>query len=69
MVAMDLLNGIKKAGYNPEDITDVLLTHLHADHCGGGVKKKYKDRVLSLLFQMPITGSAEGNGSGLLILI
>jgi len=34
-----LLNGLNNRGYKPEDITDVLLTHLHADHCGGGVKR------------------------------
>jgi len=34
-----LLGGLKNRGYGPEDITDVLLTHLHADHCGGGVMK------------------------------
>jgi glyoxylase-like metal-dependent hydrolase (beta-lactamase superfamily II) len=33
-----LLNGLQKRGYRPEDITDVFLTHLHADHCGGAVK-------------------------------
>jgi glyoxylase-like metal-dependent hydrolase (beta-lactamase superfamily II) len=33
-----LLTGLEKAGYASGDITDVLLTHLHADHCGGGVK-------------------------------
>jgi glyoxylase-like metal-dependent hydrolase (beta-lactamase superfamily II) len=32
-----LTGGLKKLGYSPEDITDVVLTHLHADHCGGGV--------------------------------
>ena len=35
-----LLEGLGKRGYKPEDITDVVLTHLHADHCGGGVKRK-----------------------------
>lgn len=34
-----LLAGLYNRGYKPEDITDVVLTHLHADHCGGGVKK------------------------------
>jgi len=34
-----LLGGLKNRGYDPEDITDVVLTHLHADHCGGGVVK------------------------------
>jgi glyoxylase-like metal-dependent hydrolase (beta-lactamase superfamily II) len=33
-----LINGLQKRGYKPEDITDVFLTHLHADHCGGAVK-------------------------------
>ena len=35
-----LIDGLKNRGYGPEDITDVFLTHLHADHCGGGVKKE-----------------------------
>lgn len=32
-----LLDGIRKAGYQPSDITDVFHTHLHADHCGGSI--------------------------------
>ena len=32
-----LLKSIKKAGFTPEDITDVVLTHLHFDHCGGAI--------------------------------
>jgi glyoxylase-like metal-dependent hydrolase (beta-lactamase superfamily II) len=35
-----LIEGLKNRGYRPEDITDVFLTHLHADHCGGCVKRK-----------------------------
>jgi glyoxylase-like metal-dependent hydrolase (beta-lactamase superfamily II) len=31
-----LLESLAKEGFNPEDITDVLHTHLHWDHCGGG---------------------------------
>lgn len=34
-----LTEGLNRRGYKPEDITDVVMTHLHADHCGGGVKK------------------------------
>lgn len=35
----DTLEGsLAKAGYTMEDITDVILTHLHFDHCGGAVK-------------------------------
>lgn len=34
-----LLQSIANKGLRPEDITDVFLTHLHFDHCGGAVKK------------------------------
>jgi glyoxylase-like metal-dependent hydrolase (beta-lactamase superfamily II) len=34
-----LIQGLNNRGYRPEDITDVFLTHLHADHCGGGIKR------------------------------
>jgi glyoxylase-like metal-dependent hydrolase (beta-lactamase superfamily II) len=33
-----LEGALKKHGYSFDDITDMILTHLHADHCGGGVK-------------------------------
>lgn len=32
-----LLNSIRQVGFSPGEITDVFLTHLHFDHCGGGV--------------------------------
>ena len=36
----DTLTGsLARAGYTPGDITDVLLTHLHFDHCGGAIMK------------------------------
>ncbi len=44
-----LTGSLKKAGYLPEEITDVILTHLHFDHCGGHVEKD-DDGNLSLLF-------------------
>lgn len=31
----NLLLSLKSAGYEPEDITDILLTHIHVDHSGG----------------------------------
>ena len=34
-----LFDSLQEAGYNAEDITDVFLTHLHFDHCGGAVKR------------------------------
>ncbi|TAJ14038.1 MBL fold metallo-hydrolase [Marinilabiliaceae bacterium JC017] len=33
-----LAGSLTKAGYSPGDITDVVLTHLHFDHCGGCVE-------------------------------
>lgn len=32
-----LLDGLKGLGYSASDITDVIHTHLHYDHCGGGI--------------------------------
>lgn len=32
-----LLTGLAKHGIKPDDVTDVILTHLHFDHCGGGI--------------------------------
>jgi glyoxylase-like metal-dependent hydrolase (beta-lactamase superfamily II) len=34
-----LEKSLAKHGFNPNDITDVFLTHLHFDHCGGSIKK------------------------------
>jgi len=35
----DSLSGnLHKLGLQEEDITDMMLTHLHFDHCGGGIK-------------------------------
>lgn len=33
-----LESSLKTKGFGLDDITDVLLTHLHFDHCGGAVK-------------------------------
>jgi glyoxylase-like metal-dependent hydrolase (beta-lactamase superfamily II) len=35
-----LLSSLRNAGFSPDDITDMFLTHLHFDHCGGGVKNE-----------------------------
>ncbi len=37
-----LSKSLKKAGFDKNDVTDVFQTHLHFDHCGGGVE--YKDK-------------------------
>jgi glyoxylase-like metal-dependent hydrolase (beta-lactamase superfamily II) len=46
-----LLRGLNNRGYRPEDITDVFLTHLHADHCGGGVKRRIGGNGFELTFR------------------
>lgn len=33
----DLKTSIEAAGFSLDDVTDVLLTHLHFDHCGGSI--------------------------------
>lgn len=33
-----LEKSLEKLGYSREDITDVILTHLHFDHCGGSTE-------------------------------
>ena len=37
----DTLEGsLAKNGFSTDDITDVFLTHLHFDHCGGSIKRE-----------------------------
>ncbi len=36
--AVSPLPALAERGVSPEEITDVFLTHLHFDHCGGGVR-------------------------------
>jgi glyoxylase-like metal-dependent hydrolase (beta-lactamase superfamily II) len=45
-----LIGGLKNRGFSPEDITDVVLTHLHADHCGGSVKNRQVGPGYELVF-------------------
>jgi glyoxylase-like metal-dependent hydrolase (beta-lactamase superfamily II) len=33
-------NSLEKLGFTRDDITDVFLTHLHFDHCGGAIKRE-----------------------------
>ena len=35
-----LLGNLAKLGFTKEDITDVVFTHLHFDHCGGAITKE-----------------------------
>jgi glyoxylase-like metal-dependent hydrolase (beta-lactamase superfamily II) len=40
---VNLHSSLAKYGFSPDDVTDVFLTHLHFDHCGGSVQWN-KDR-------------------------
>jgi len=43
----NLHQSLNKYGFHADDITDVFLTHLHFDHCGGSVKwSKDKSRYV-----------------------
>lgn len=40
-----LIGSLHMAGFSEDDVTDIFLTHLHFDHCGGGVKYNSKDEL------------------------
>lgn len=44
-----LVKSLNKVGFSEQDVTDMFLTHLHFDHCGGGVK--YAGEKLELVFK------------------
>jgi glyoxylase-like metal-dependent hydrolase (beta-lactamase superfamily II) len=41
---------LDKLGYNCDDITDVIFTHLHFDHCGGATKYNTDKSKVELIF-------------------
>ncbi|GMQ80801.1 MAG: MBL fold metallo-hydrolase [Rhodothermia bacterium] len=41
---MNLPGALQSAGFSFEDVTDVILTHLHFDHCGGSTRR-HEDRL------------------------
>lgn len=44
-----LTRSLNAAGFSEDDITDMFLSHLHFDHCGGSVK--YEGEKLALTFK------------------
>lgn len=46
---LTLLKSLHASGFSQTDITDMFLTHLHFDHCGGGVTRE--DGKLGLTFK------------------
>ena len=41
-----LTSSLRKVGFGPDDITDVLLTHLHFDHVGGATEFDHKGSIV-----------------------
>lgn len=39
-------SSLGRAGFTPDDITHVVLTHLHFDHCGGGTRLDAEGRTV-----------------------
>lgn len=42
-----LVGSLKQAGFSENEVTDMFLTHLHFDHCGGGVKREGEKLALT----------------------
>ena len=54
---VDLGTELRNRGIQPEEITDVVLTHLHFDHCGYTTQKDESNgHLLSLHSQTRTTG-------------
>ena len=60
-----LMSSLQKAGYQPSDVTDVILTHFHFDHVGGAVVQD-KMAHTPLLFPTQNTGLRSAIMTGLL---
>ncbi|MES2689919.1 MAG: MBL fold metallo-hydrolase [Bacteroidota bacterium] len=48
----DSLEGsLNKLGFTSSDVTDMLLTHLHFDHCGGSIKRNAENTGFETAFK------------------
>ena len=59
-----LSKSLTTLGFHEDDITDMFLTHLHFDHCGGvsnGIQQKIN---LNLPLRMQLTGAMRSIGNG-----
>ncbi len=48
---VSLESSLHKAGFSKNDITDVFLTHLHFDHCGGAIEWNDKKKIYEPAFK------------------
>ena len=65
----DLVKSINAAGFGVDEITDVLLTHLHFDHCGGAVFGIMLKSGMMFSLRTPTIGPMRITGIGLPSLI
>lgn len=52
---------LKKLGFGLDDITDVFLTHLHFDHCGGAIKRNQNGTGFEPVFKNATYWSTENH--------
>jgi glyoxylase-like metal-dependent hydrolase (beta-lactamase superfamily II) len=55
----DIISNLNKKGFSADDITDVILTHLHFDHCGGAIKRNTEKDFFEPAFKNAIYWSNE----------
>lgn len=46
-----LQQSLKTAGFSADDVTDMFLTHLHFDHCGGSIKMNKENNGYETAFK------------------
>lgn len=56
-----LQKSIEKLGFGLDEITDVILTHLHFDHCGGAIKYNDTKSMLVPIFKNAIYWSNQNH--------
>ncbi len=62
MNGSDSLSGnLAKLGFSKDDITDVFLTHLHFDHCGGAIQWNKDHTAFEPVFKNAIYWSTENH--------
>lgn len=56
-----LIGNLKALGFSPDDVTDVFLTHLHFDHCGGAIQWNKERTGFEPVFKKAIYWSTENH--------
>lgn len=58
---IDLARGLSNLGFGLDDVTDVFLTHLHFDHCGGAIQWNASRTGFEPVFKNAIYWSSESH--------